>query len=147
MAKIWEVADIRFEQGIEAFNQQQFYECHDLLEAIWMESIERDRNFYQGILQIAVACYHLGNGNWRGAVVLLGEGIRRLADYQPTYYGLDVSQLRTDSYQLLQDLQPMTDEQFTQFVQRLASLKAEDGSKIHTSLSPSPLPKIVRISA
>jgi len=70
-------------QGITQFNQQDFYGCHDTLEAIWLEAIAPEKNFYQGILQIAVGCYHLGNDNWRGAVILLGEGIRRLADYSP----------------------------------------------------------------
>ncbi|XQQ07818.1 MAG: DUF309 domain-containing protein [Leptolyngbya sp. IPPAS B-1204] len=62
-----------FWQGIEEFNQQQFYACHDTLEAIWMEAIEPQKTFYQGILQIAVALYHLGNQNFRGAIILLGR--------------------------------------------------------------------------
>jgi len=55
-----------FGQGIDEFNRQQFYACHDTLEALWMESAEPEKTFYQGILQIAVACYHLENNNWRG---------------------------------------------------------------------------------
>ena len=74
-----------FGQGIDEFNRQQFYACHDTLEALWMESAEPEKTFYQGILQIAVACYHLENNNWRGAVILLGEGVRRLQHYQPDY--------------------------------------------------------------
>ncbi|MDY7012991.1 MAG: DUF309 domain-containing protein, partial [Cyanobacteriota bacterium] len=62
-----------FQQGVEEFNRQEFYTCHDTLEALWMDSTEPDKTFYQGILQIAVGCYHLGNSNWHGAVTLLGE--------------------------------------------------------------------------
>jgi hypothetical protein len=64
-----------FWQGVEQFNQRQFYACHDTLEAIWIEAGEPDKKFYQGVLQVAVGLYHLGNDNWRGAVILLGEGV------------------------------------------------------------------------
>jgi predicted metal-dependent hydrolase len=106
----------RFWQGIEQFNRREFYACHDTLEAIWMEAIAADRNFYQGILQIAVACYHLENHNWRGAVILLGEGIRRIRDYQPTHQGIEVSPLLQQSYQLLQSLQQIDPGQVEVFL-------------------------------
>ena len=94
-----------FLQGIEQFNQRDFYACHDTLEAIWIDSAEVDKRFYQGILQVAVGCYHLTNHNWRGAVILLGEGVRRLKDYQPDYETINVLQLLEESQALLSYLQ------------------------------------------
>ncbi|NJR37899.1 MAG: DUF309 domain-containing protein [Leptolyngbyaceae cyanobacterium CSU_1_4] len=94
-----------FWDGIEQFNQQEFYACHDTLEAIWMEAREPQRTFYQGILQIAVALYHLGNANLRGATILLGEGLNRLRRYQPIYAEIDVTALVIQSAELLTQLQ------------------------------------------
>lgn len=108
-----------FWQGVQQFNQQQFYACHDTLEAIWIEAPEVDKNFYQGILQVAVACYHLGNQNWRGAVILLGEGIKRLRDYQPEHYTVDVESLLEDSIDLLLALQQLQPSQMAQVVEQL----------------------------
>ena len=105
----------QFWQGIEAFNQEEFYACHDILEAIWLESAELNRNFYQGILQIAVACYHLNHQNWQGAVTLLGEGIRRLHSYSPDWEGVNIDQLLDDSHQLLEELQKCGIEGFSEF--------------------------------
>jgi predicted metal-dependent hydrolase len=109
-----------FWQGIEQFNQEEFYDCHDTLEAIWMDAIATDKNFYQGILQIAVACYHLGNYNWRGAVTLLGEGVRRLSYFQPSYANIDVSALVSQSYELLQQLQQIEPDRVQFFVENLS---------------------------
>jgi predicted metal-dependent hydrolase len=109
-----------FWQGIEQFNQEEFYDCHDTLEAIWMDAIATEKNFYQGILQIAVACYHLGNYNWRGAVTLLGEGVRRLSYFQPNYADIDVSGLVSESYQLLQQLQKIEPDRVQSFVENLS---------------------------
>jgi uncharacterized protein len=95
----------QFWQGVREFQQGQFYECHDTLEALWIEAREPNKTFFQGILQIAVACYHLSHNNWKGAVILLGEGIRRLVTYQPEYVGLDIEYLVNTSADLLEHLQ------------------------------------------
>ncbi|MBH8577717.1 DUF309 domain-containing protein [Nostocaceae cyanobacterium CENA369] len=94
-----------FWQGVEQFNSGQFYACHDTLEALWIEASEPEKSFYQGILQIAVALYHLGNHNWRGAVILLGEGSNRLRRYPSSYGGIDVDELLSESATLLKTLQ------------------------------------------
>ncbi|MDJ0589161.1 MAG: DUF309 domain-containing protein [Pleurocapsa sp. MO_226.B13] len=113
------VAPPEFERGIAEFNQQEFYACHDTLEAVWVEAPEADKRFYQGILQVAVGCYHLSNDNLRGAIILLGEAVRRLCDYQPDYEGVNVELLLEQASQLLQALQQLKPEQAQQFFQQL----------------------------
>ncbi|PSB03905.1 DUF309 domain-containing protein [Merismopedia glauca] len=95
-------------QGVAQFNEQEYYACHDTLEALWIEATEPHKKFYQGILQVAVGCYHLGNGNRRGALILLGEGINKLQRYEPDYLGIDVEQLIGESAELLNGLQALT---------------------------------------
>jgi len=80
-------------KGVDLFNSGEYYACHDVLEAIWMEADTLERPFYQGILQIAVGLYHLGNHNWQGASILLGEGVNRLRPFEPAYAGVDVERL------------------------------------------------------
>ena len=125
-----------FWQGIEEFNQGEFYACHDTLEALWMEASEPEKRFYQGVLQIAVGCYHLGNLNWRGAVILLGEGMRRLEAYEPAYSGIDVTKLCEQSAELLTALQQAGAENVVDFVEQMQ--QDDDASQ---------LPKIVRVEA
>jgi hypothetical protein len=101
----------QFQLGVEQFNQHQFYACHDTLEAVWNEALPHEKNFYQGILQVAVGLYHLGNENWRGAVILLGEGMNRLRPYQPSYEGIDLDSFLTQTAQIHQLLQATGPEQ------------------------------------
>ncbi|BAY60929.1 hypothetical protein NIES22_09900 [Calothrix brevissima NIES-22] len=100
-----ETMPLEFWLGVEQFNSAQFYACHDTLEALWIEASEPDKSFYQGILQIAVALYHLSNQNWRGAVILLGEGSNRLRRYPGNYAGIDLEALLSQTGDLLQALQ------------------------------------------
>ena len=114
---------IEFWQGIEQFNSQDFYACHDTLEALWMEAGEPEKRFYQGILQIAVALYHLGNQNWRGAAILLGEGINRLSYYQPSYAEIAVEDLLGKSVKILSALQQAGPEKVAEFLPLFAGTK------------------------
>lgn len=102
-----------FWQAVELFNSGQFYGCHDTLEALWIEAGEPEKTFYQGILQIAVALYHLGNRNWRGAVILLGEGSNRLRRYPSSYSGVDVDELLSQSVALWKTLQQIGADKIT----------------------------------
>ncbi|MEH2326353.1 MAG: DUF309 domain-containing protein [Nostoc sp.] len=102
-----------FWQGVEQFNSGQFYACHDTLEALWIEAGEPEKTFYQGILQISVALYHLENRNWRGAVILLGEGSNRLRRYPSSYSGVDVDKLLSQSAVLLTTLQQIGQDLIT----------------------------------
>ncbi|MEC4816898.1 MAG: DUF309 domain-containing protein [Scytonema sp. PMC 1069.18] len=94
-----------FWQGVEQFNNAEYYDCHDTLEALWIEATEPEKTFYQGILQIAVALYHLGNQNIRGAAILLGEGSNRLRRYPSVFGGIDVDELLEGSVVLLSIIQ------------------------------------------
>lgn len=133
-----QVVPDEFWQGVEQFNSRQFYACHDTLEVLWMEATEPQKTFYQGILQIAVALYHLGNANWRGAVILLGEGINRLRRYPATYAGIDVDELLTSSAALLTALQQAGPEKIGDWIVGEGVMANED------TLC---LPSIIRVDA
>ena len=135
-----------FWQGVEQFNQGQFYACHDTLEALWMEAPEPQKTFYQGILQIAVAIYHLGNSNWRGAVILLGEGINRLGRYPPTYGGIDVDHLLASSATLLTALQHSGPEKIDQSIV-VALTPTTPACKMVSEDQALRLPKIIKVDA
>ncbi|MBD2463331.1 DUF309 domain-containing protein [Oscillatoria sp. FACHB-1407] len=121
-----EILPSEFWHGVEQFNQGEFYACHDTLEALWMEAMEPQKTFYQGILQIAVGLYHLSNHNWRGAVTLLGEGIHRLRHYQPTYAGVHVSHLIDQGVQLLTQLQRCGPDKIAELAKQVIPDGSED---------------------
>ncbi|MEM6837556.1 MAG: DUF309 domain-containing protein [Cyanobacteria bacterium P01_C01_bin.120] len=99
----------QFQLGLQQFNQGEYYACHDTMEDLWMEAEFAEKPFFQGILQFSVALYHLGNHNWQGTAILLGEGIGRLEPFEPIYHGIDVSHLldcASDWLALVQQLGP-----------------------------------------
>lgn len=97
--------EAQLKKGVNEFNRGEFYACHDTLEAIWMAADYDQKPFYQGILQVAVGFYHLGNLNWRGGAILLGEGISRLRKFEPVYQKVDVAGLVDDAFDWLEAVQ------------------------------------------
>lgn len=133
-----------FWHGVEQFNQRQYYACHDTLEALWIEAVEPDKKFYQGILQVAVGIYHLGNQNWRGAVILIGEGINRLRSYPPSYGGINVEQFLAQTAQLLKWLQETGPEQVETVLQQLGYDSSDPGAIQSSEVSGVQLPTLER---
>jgi hypothetical protein len=76
--------------GIRHFNACDYYESHEVWEELWTEYRGEARKFYQGLIQAAVALYHFGNGNIRGARKLHTSVHGYLEPYAPRYLGLDV---------------------------------------------------------
>jgi predicted metal-dependent hydrolase len=103
-----------FWRGLEEFNSREFYNCHDTLEAIWIESQPPTKLFYQGLIQIAVGLYHLENRNWQGAVTLLRSGIDRLEYFCPRYFGVELTPLLDQSDKLLDQLYDLGPEMIDQ---------------------------------
>jgi uncharacterized protein len=79
--------------GVGQFNRREFFECHETLEAIWIEEPGPVRDLYQGILQVGVGFYHAGRGNYSGAILTLRRGIERLRPFRPQCQGVEVEGL------------------------------------------------------
>lgn len=99
------LADPRLAEAISLFNRGDWYGCHDGFEALWHETAGAMRPVLQGILQIAVAELHHERGNLRGATILMGEGLGRLARTEDEALGLDLKSLRQTSGLRLRALQ------------------------------------------
>jgi hypothetical protein len=91
-------------EGIHLFNRQEYFECHEIIEQAWNEEKAPVRVMFQGILQIGVACHHIQNKNWRGAMKLLQRGLPKTRRFAPTCMGIDLAKLLTDAEAIQQEL-------------------------------------------
>lgn len=85
------------QEGIALFNRGEYFECHEVIEDAWNREPESVRLMYQGVLQIGVACYHVQNKNWRGAMKMLERGLPKIQRFAPACMGLNLDQLITDA--------------------------------------------------
>jgi hypothetical protein len=90
---------------VEEFNRAYFFEAHETLEDLWRDTRGPLRLFYQGLIQLAVAFYHLRHGNRRGAQSLLAKGLAKLESFLPHCQEIDVATLVQDTRPWLERLQ------------------------------------------
>ena len=82
--------DLLYLKGIEYFNECEYFEAHEVWEELWTEYRGELRHFYQGLIQVAVALHHFGNGNIRGARKVYLSSRKYLQNYLPNCQGIDL---------------------------------------------------------
>ncbi len=93
-----------FLDGIDQFNKQEFFDCHETLEHLWMEDRSPERELIQGIIQIAVGYYHYLRSNRVGALKLLTRGLERIKKYDNTCMHLNIHKLALDVSSNIQEI-------------------------------------------
>jgi Domain of unknown function (DUF309) len=84
------------------WNEQRYYEAHDVLEQLWLKTDSEDADFFKGLIQAAGAFVHLQKNfeypshpkhsrRLKPAVRLFKLAEANLAAYVPTRHGLNVS--------------------------------------------------------
>jgi uncharacterized protein len=88
------VAD-HFERGVELIRAGRYFDAHEELELAWRAAPAAERDFYQGLVHVAVAWYQAGRGRRIGYERQLAKAARRLGPFAPTHRGVDVAAVLT----------------------------------------------------
>lgn len=83
-----------YKTGLEHLRSGRFFEAHEELELAWRAAPQEERDFYQGLVHVAVAWYQAGRGNPVGTTRQLEKALRRLERYEPQHEGVQVADVR-----------------------------------------------------
>ena len=113
--------DERWKRGLRLFNEKEFFECHDVIEELWLETDSADphRNLYKGVIQAAAALYQYQRGIPSGAFGLYRTSVSYLKKYAPRALGLDVRQLVGDMNACFEHLKGQKDARHAPIPARL----------------------------
>jgi hypothetical protein len=102
-------------RGLAEFNQGQYFEAHETLEAAWNVDEGPGRDLYRAILQVAVAYLQIERGNFPGAMKMFLR-LRQWIDPLPdTCRGVDVAQLRADAKDAREILLSLGEDHINEF--------------------------------
>jgi uncharacterized protein len=76
---------------LELVRRGEFFAAHEELELAWRAAPPEERDFYQGLVHVAVAWYQAGRGNRVGCERQLEKAERRLGPFAPRHLGVDVA--------------------------------------------------------
>jgi predicted metal-dependent hydrolase len=87
------VEPVHLQRGLALVRSGDYFAAHEELELAWRAAAAPERDFYQGLVHVAVAWYQAGRGNRVGAERQLEKARRRLAPYAPEHLGVGVGRL------------------------------------------------------
>ncbi len=80
-----------YKRGLEALRAGRYFEAHEELEEAWRAAPAEERDFFQGLVHVAVAWYQAGRGRPVATGRQLEKAARRLTPFAPVYRGVDVA--------------------------------------------------------
>ena len=87
--------------GIHLFNEHEFFEAHEVWEDIWHMAYGTKFEFYQGLIQCAVALEHYVRSNPRGVVSLYDSYRKHMRHVPDLFMGLNVKKLLAEMHETL----------------------------------------------
>jgi hypothetical protein len=86
--------DARLREGINLFNSRQFFECHEVLEALYQETEAANKPFFEALIQVAAAFRLFSEfGEVKGPVRMIYQALVRFENYQPDFLQVRVQDL------------------------------------------------------
>jgi predicted metal-dependent hydrolase len=82
-----------YRAGLDLIRSGEYFAAHEELENVWRAAGADERDFFQGLVHVAVAWYQAGRGRRIGTERQLEKAIRRLEPFGPEHRGVDVSRL------------------------------------------------------
>lgn len=82
-------------EGVQLFNQERFWECHETLEQAWHISKDVERDAIQGMILTAAAFVHYQKGEEEICLSILKRAKAKLATAK-TYERIDIEGLETN---------------------------------------------------
>jgi predicted metal-dependent hydrolase len=96
--------DVRYRGYFQCFNEGRYYEAHDVLEDLWLQTRDENHLYFKGLIQVAGAFVHLqkqfarpdhpkDGKRLRPAVRLFGLAMKNLGAFRPHHLQFDVELL------------------------------------------------------
>jgi uncharacterized protein len=82
------------EKGRNYFNDERFWECHEILEGVWKKTFEGEKDLVQGIILVAAAFVHYQKNENEICLSILERATKKLGSSSGKYYDVDVDSLQ-----------------------------------------------------
>lgn len=85
--------DAPYKRGLDLIARGEYFAAHEELETAWRAAAAEERDFFQGLVHVAVSWYQSGRGRPVATARQLEKAKRRLTPFAPVHRGLDVADL------------------------------------------------------
>lgn len=81
-------------EGIECFNGERFWECHEAFEGVWKECHGDEKDILQGIILTAAGLVHYQKNSDIICISIFRRALEKLSGFTGTYDSIDIDALQ-----------------------------------------------------
>ncbi len=86
--------DEAIRKGIFYFNNERYWECHEVLEGVWKKCYEGEKDLVQGLILVAAAMVHYQKNENDICLSIFERALQKLANTSGNYNNIDIDSLR-----------------------------------------------------
>ena len=82
------------------YNDEKYWECHEVLESVWKKTHEGEKDLVQGIILVAAALVHYQKNENDICLSIMGRAMEKLSSSSGVYHEIDMDAFR----KIIQDI-------------------------------------------
>ena len=76
------------------FNDEKYWECHEVLEGVWKKTHEGEKDLVQGIILVAAALVHYQKNENDICLSIMRRAMEKLSSSSGVYHNIDMDKFR-----------------------------------------------------
>ena len=97
-------------QGISYFNDDRFWECHEVLEGVWKTIDGEEKQLVNGLILVAAGLVHYQKDEDETCISIFNRGLEKLQNSSGVYYKIDVDRVKSFVLEMIKTKQVSTFE-------------------------------------
>jgi len=81
-------------EGISYFNNERFWECHEILEGVWKNCNGNEKFLVQGLILVAAGLVHYQKDEDSICVSIFNRALEKLENSSGNYYNIDIDKIK-----------------------------------------------------
>ena len=81
-------------EGIDYFNNERFWECHEILEGVWKNCNGDEKFLVQGLILVAAGLVHYQKDEDSICISIFNRALEKLESSNGIYYNIDIDKIK-----------------------------------------------------
>ena len=86
--------DDAISQGISYFNDERFWECHEVLEGVWKKIDGEEKQLINGLILVAAALVHYQKDEDDVCISIFNRALEKLQNAEGKYHNINVDRIK-----------------------------------------------------
>ena len=83
------------------FNDEKYWECHEVLEGVWKKTYEGEKDLVQGIILVAAALVHYQKNENDICLSIMKRAMEKLSSSSGIYHDVDMDKFRKTTAKMI----------------------------------------------